>query len=538
MLKVMLVDDETIITKGLMKLINWEEAGFVISGTADNAADAARLAERDRPDIIITDLHMPDVSGIDLIKSISETGLDVKLIVLSGYDEFEYAREAFRHGVVEYLLKPVTRQKLLEVLKKVSDMIVEERSFQDRLTLLKAQLHESMPLLKQKFLLDVLRDEVPDGDDIVRKAEFLDMDLTGSGYLVLALSIDNLGSNEIFSDKKDQVLLKFAAGNIAVETMGNKFRSYLAGSGDLLFILLVLDSDSLPVKEIFDAASAVKDNLSLHLKAATSIGISRLYTSIGSIGKAFNEANYALKFRYTLGQGGIIHINNFMAQQEYSREYPLEAEKKTIDAVVFDMSADPAELTAYLVKAFQEAAGNDLTTVYNYCIEFLVQLRRSLKGFGENPESILPYTIMAENPQNRGRTVSELYDWLHSILSDVTRYVSEKRKAREIDVIQEAKNYIDANFSEDLSLARVAGKVYMSPTYFSALFKSKTGENFSDYLTRIRMEYAARKLSDHSFKTYEIAGTFGYKNPRYFSEAFKKYYGMTPSEYKDKLGKK
>jgi two-component system response regulator YesN len=184
-----------------------------------------------------------------------------------------------------------------------------------------------------------------------------------------------------------------------------------------------------------------------------------------------------------------------------------------------------------------EAAGEKSDILYSFCHEFLVQLRRSLRGFGENPENILPYTGTAENLQSSCKTVPELFDWLKEIITAVVKYVSGKRKSREFDVIQEAKNYIDSNFSEDLSLGRVASKVYMSPTYFSALFKSKTGENFSDYLTKVRMEYAAKKLSDSSFKTYEIAGTFGYKNPRYFSEAFKKYYGVTPSEYKDKLNK-
>ena len=142
MLKILLVDDEPIITKGLTKLINWEEAGFIIIGTPDNAMEATEIVERDKPDVIITDLHMPVTSGIDFIKSISESGLNIKLIVLSGYGEFEYAREAFRHGVVEYLLKPVTRQKLIEVLKSVSDTIYKEKLFNDKLALLKGYRSE------------------------------------------------------------------------------------------------------------------------------------------------------------------------------------------------------------------------------------------------------------------------------------------------------------------------------------------------------------------------------------------------------------
>lgn len=537
MLKILLVDDEPIITRGLTKLINWEEAGFIIIGTPDNAADAAEIVKSDKPDVIITDLHMPVTSGIDFIKSISESGLDIKLIVLSGYGEFEYAREAFRHGVVEYLLKPVTRQRLIEVLKNVSDTIYEERSFNDKLAVLKAQLSESMPLLKQKFLLDVLKGDISDECDILKKAEFLDMNLAGNGYVVFALSIDNIDSNEIFSQKKDIVLLKFAAENIAAETIGNKFKSYLVESGDTLFILLILDNENFPVKELFDAASEIKDNLYLHLKALTSIGISRLYANIGYAAKAFTEAIYALKLRYTLGQGNIIHINSFIEQQEFKYEYPFDAEKKVIESIIFDANVDTAKLTSILLKSFLEASGEKADILYSFCQEFLVQLRRSLRGFGENPENILPYIGTAENLLSRYKTESELYVWLKETISTVAKHVSGKRKAREFDVIQEAKNYIDSNFSEDLSLGRVASKVYMSPTYFSAQFKSKTGENFSDYLTRVRMEYAAKKLSDSSFKTYEIAGTFGYKNPRYFSEAFKKYYGMTPSEYRDKSNK-
>lgn len=535
-MKILLVDDEPIITRGLTKLINWEEAGFRIIGTADNAQDAAKIVELDRPDVIITDLQMPDISGMNFIKSISASGLNIKVVVLSGYSEFEYAREAFGYGIMEYLLKPVTRQKLLEVLKNVSDAISRERAFNDRITLLKAQLNESMPLLKQKFLLDVLRGDITEEDNILKKAEFLDMNLSGSGYVALALSIDNIGSNELFPQKKDIVLLKFAAENIATEIIGARYKSYPAESGDTLFLLLVLDRDDLPVKDIFDAASEIKESLHEHLKALASIGISRVYSKLKFAVKAFNEANYALKLGYSQGYGSIVHINSFMLQQESRNEYPLDSEKKVIEGVIFDASVNPAELASLLVKSFVEASGGKAEILYGFCQEFLVQLRRSLRGFNANPDSILPYNGAAEL-KSLCNSVPQLFDWLKEVIVKVARCVAEKRKAREYDVVQEAKTYIDSNFSEDLSLGRVANRVYMSPTYFSALFKSKTGENFSEYLTRVRMEAAARQLCDNTFKTYEIAEAFGYKNPRYFSEAFKKYYGLTPSEYREKFYK-
>jgi two-component system response regulator YesN len=202
---------------------------------------------------------------------------------------------------------------------------------------------------------------------------------------------------------------------------------------------------------------------------------------------------------------------------------------------LFDNNAQAVDLASSLNHSFFTSSAGRQDLLFGFCLEFYMQLKRNLTELGENADGIIPDTVSATGTIRDCTTPGALFQWLSDLILAACTHVQEKRKIREYDVIQEAKRYIQNNLSEDLTLNRVSSKVYMSPAYFSTVFKIKTGVNFSDYLTKVRMEAAVHYMSDRTRKTYEIAESLGYKNPRYFSDVFRKYYGMTPSAFRDKI---
>lgn len=533
MLKILLVDDEPIITKGLRKLILWQDLDCEIIGDADNGYDAYQFTLEHHPDIIITDLFMPIMNGAEMIEKIRQAGIRTKIIVLSGYGEFEYARDVFKNGVAEYLLKPVTRENLIQVMEETARQIRADRDADKWLEHVKSQLQESMPLLRQKFLLDLIRGETLQANDIHERAAFLGFDLSGSSYALYAVDLETNTINHSFDLKTDRELILFAVANIAEEIITNQTRCYHTSTGNVLHFVLILDRPDYPNKVIFDMASEIADAVNQTLGFLTRIGISRMHDRLDALPQAWSEATNALKYAY--GSEKIIHINNLVPDQTLNHPYPVNLEKSIIDAILFDNNVRAADLVVLLNHSFIASSAGRQDLLLGFCLEFYMQLKRNLTELGEDADSIIPDTLTATDTIRDCETPGELFKWLSDLIHAACTHVHEKRKNREYDVIQEAKRYIQNNLSDDLTLNRVSSKVYMSPAYFSTVFKIKTGENFSDYLTKVRMEAAVHYMNDRSRKTYEIAEALGYKNPRYFSDVFRKYYGMTPSAYRDKI---
>jgi two-component system, response regulator YesN len=537
MIKVLLVDDEPIIVKGLRKLILWESLGCEIIGEAYDGEEAYEFIKENKPDIVITDLLMPTMDGIEFIKRLNEDGINIEIIILSGHGEFEYAQDALKFGVFEYLLKPVTREKLTETVRKILEKINVEINYSAKIEKIKAQLRETMPLFKDKLILNVLRGEMQDSEDIKKKAELFDIDFNGFGYTVFAIEIDDIADIDKFSSEKDKLLLTFAVENIASEIIRNHSAGYLVASGEVIYVLLNIQDRRLSNNEISEIIEEIKDCLSKYLNISVSIGIGRQYSDILQIKKSFEEANKALKSKFIVGKNSIIHINNIVPGEYDKYLYPENSEKQVLDSILYNTGAGSKELAEYLLESFTKASVGNTELIYNFCMEFLIQLRRSIRTFGGEACPFLDLK-KGEEKIRKCKTIHDLKDWLSATMEKSLMHILNIRKNREYDAIQEAKNYIDVNFSENLSLNKVASKVFMSPTYFSALFKSKTGENFCDYLSKVRMENAASMLTDSKFKTFEVSETVGYKNPRYFSDAFKRYHGLTPTEFREKNGLK
>lgn len=534
MLKVFLVDDEPIIVKGLRKLIPWEKLGFEIIGESYDGEEAFEYIRDNKPDLVITDILMPIMNGIQLIKRMYEDGIQSKIIILSGYGEFEYARDALKYGAFEYLLKPVSKEQLIDTLKKAFEKIDMELKYTQQMEKMREQLRDYMPILKNKLVLDVINGLVHDANYIRKKTEMLEMDFSGCSYTVFAIVIDNIPQgNEFFTNENDRILLEYAVENITTEIIRNHSAGYVVTSGEIIYAFLIFNDKNHSNNEVFEIANEIRDSILQFLNISVSIGLGREYRDILQVNDSYEEANKALKSKFVIGIGSIIHINNIVLEAKAQLPYPQDEEKKVLDSIMFGSEIDAQNLAENLINSFAKASGNNTDLISSFCLEFRIQLGRTLRTLGGNTDIYLD-TEALDKELKQFKTINELKELFATLIRESWNYITETRKTKEYDAVQEAKAYIESNFSMDLSLIEVASKVYMSPTYFSALFKSKTKENFCNYLARVRMNKAAALLLENRYKTYEIAQVVGYKSPRYFSDAFKRFHGLTPAEFREK----
>lgn len=534
MIKVLLVDDEPIIVRGLKKLISWDSLDCEIIGEAYDGEEALEFIRENKPDIVITDLLMPVMDGMELVKNVYEDGLSAKIIILSGHGEFELARNALKYGVFEYLLKPVTKEQLAETISKILGKIKIDIIHSEKMEKMKAQWHENLPLLRDKLVLDVIRGEIHDRELVYKKAELLDMEFRAAGYNVLAIQLINHNIGDDVKTSEEKILVKFVVENIASEVIDRRLAGYTTVAGDTLYILTFIRDQGFSNSILFAVADEIRNCVLEYTNTSVSIGIGRFYSDIADVEKSFEEATQALKSRFLFDNTNIIHINNILPKNGKGSHYPEAAEKEALDVLTYGAEFNASELAVRLVGAFLENSGKNPEMVINFSNEFLIQLERSLRSMGCNVEMHQSELRNECERINRMESLQELQKWFAGKLENARMSVLNMRKAREYDAIREAKNYIDSKYSEDLTLNRVAGKVYMSPTYFSSIFKSRTGVNFCDYLSKVRMDNAARLLKDSGYKTYEVSEVVGYKNPRYFSDAFKRYFGLTPTEFREK----
>jgi two-component system response regulator YesN len=529
MLKVLLVDDEPIITIGLKKLINWKELELEIVGEARDGEEALILTEELRPDIILTDILMAGMSGIDFIKTMKETEFDSRIIILSGHSEFEYAKEALKHNVFEYLVKPVHPELLKDTLLLARESILAERADKKNRVALEQNVRENMPILQERFICQLLKDETITLDEIEAKSALFGMNLVGEGYSVVSIALENPGEVSGFQDEKGQILLRFGVMNVASEVTQYYSLGYVVLLENEMYIIVVHETTD-NKNPAFNIARTLQSRLADIFGLVLTIGIGKEYKTVTEIHRSYSEAKDILKYKFYLEKGAILTIDDLQVKK-YRRLYNFKYESEILENISYNIPIDSEQSALKLVDNFVSRSKNQSYLIGTYCFEFFIRLR-----------NIMEIDDMVDNPlpdiihlNEEIRSITNIYDlktYVKGKLNACVEAILVAKKRREYDVVAEAKTYMDANLDSPITLNSIANQVHISPTYFCSLFKIKTGIGFHEYLLKIRMEKAAKYLLGGNYKVYEISNMVGYKNPRYFSEAFKKYYGVIPTEYK------
>ncbi|MFL0166940.1 response regulator [Candidatus Clostridium helianthi] len=532
--RIMIVDDEEEIRLGIIKKIDWEANGFIVVGDAENGQDALEKAEKLQPDVIMTDIKMPFMDGLELGKRLVELMPSTKIIVFSGCDDFEYAHKAIKINVVEYVLKPINSAELIEVLVRLKEQLDREYNEKRNLETLYKHYIKSLPVIREQFLVGAIEGRINE-EQWHEQMEELGIEFKYKHLTVGIIQADGTLSFEenlnSFSGQKESALTPISIKKIVDENMDKycKFISFIYSGMVIVMGNFEKKEDILLfIKGINEVCKVYKRIMSLTISA----GIGYVYSNPSQIRFSYRTAQNALDYRFILGAGKAIYIDDVEPDNSIQLQLDEKEERSMLNAIKISSEDEISEAIDSLFKKTE-----DLLLPFNqyriYLMEIMTSLLKLVQTYAFDIEEIFGENFNAYSYLESFNSIHEVKKWIIEKAIRINSYIKRERINSSMMLIEKAKQYIKENYSDyDVSVEKLCSKLHVSPTYFSTMFKKETGTSFVNYLTATRLEEAVKLLNTTDDKTYMIAEKVGYPEANYFSYVFKKQFGVSPSKYR------
>ncbi len=524
--KLMLVDDEREILNGLLEVIPFEQLGFTVVGTAENGLEGAHLCETLNPDLIITDIRMPLMDGLAMCREIRKKSPTVHFIILTGFDDFEFARQAMAFKSMDYLLKPISSTELIAVLRDTKQKLDDEFAIQRDINRLRANFFESLPLLREMLLTSLLTG----GADVaaaVREAPRYQLTLTAPQYAV-AVMRHPTSRQELPADLNDPELMKQAIINITRELLANYYPAQVFHFDGMVAVLFFLpDTTEEAFLRVQEALDVVKKTVARFLDVAPAIGLSAPCFSLGDLRACARQAVSALDHSVLQGGNDILCVTDIEPGSR-TEQVANEAALRALANAIKMGNRDEAEHTLDTLMAALEKP-----TPHNYrvyLLEVMLTLLRTARDMNADVD-ILGENNATLNALMREPDLGKATAILKGLSGRLQDAIQTGRASATANLAHQAEAYLNEHFTDaDMSVELLCRELHVSASYFSAIYKQETKETFHQTLTRLRMDLSMQLLTTTTKKTTEIAQSVGLADPSYFSHAFKRYFGVSPSQ--------
>ncbi|SFB04116.1 two-component system, response regulator YesN [Cohnella sp. OV330] len=527
MIKVMIVDDELIFRDYLKVVLPWEEYGFAIVSEARNGVEALEAATARLPDIALVDINMPFMDGLELTAHLKQLNPDIGIVLVTGHNEFEYARRALKLGVEDYVLKPFSKDELLLTLLKLQSNI--HKALEERVT-----QRENDNLRKEAFLNRLLSGEPVREDDARRELSRLGFPPASGAFRVACIEIDRMDAR--WSDTNDRGLWKFAVANILGETIdapGNQ----MIFNGPEGRIICVYEPEGADAADVDYAAGfeRLRALILKYLRFEVTIGLGTLHGALGYAGirQSYAEALEALRHKFVIGNGRVITYDSVEAGSWEDVADLLNAQiNEELLLSLRKTDGDAAEQLIRAVFSGLRTKQVSIEYVYTACMGLVSDCLSALSEQGHPIEDCFgehfyPYSEITELP-----SLEEAERWILKLYSDAIQYMKLHRQTKSGHIAEAALQIIDERYAEpELRVETIAQQVFINPSYLRSLFKKVHGMTVTDYLTQKRMQQARALIQEGTRKLSDIAESVGYSDPAYFSRAFKKFFGKSPKEF-------
>ncbi|WP_238903866.1 response regulator [Clostridium sp. YIM B02506] len=530
--RIIIVDDEEEIRLGIIKKIDWEAYGFEVVGDAENGQDALEKVEKYRPDVLMTDIKMPFMDGLELGKRVSEMMPSTKIIIFSGCDDFEYAHKAIQINVVEYVLKPINSVELIEVLKRLKEKLDYEYNEKRNLEKLQEYYIESLPVIREQFLVGAIEGRI-NSEKWSEQIDKLNIDLKKE-YLSVALirSEGNLKLKDINNNiNEDSVLTNISIKKTVDENMHKycSFTSFIYS--DIVVVIGGLSSKD----EIGHFINGINEVCKVYERITNlkiSAGIGYVYNDPCEIKFSYRTALNALEYKLILGLGKAIYIDDVEPDNSIELQFHEQEENLMLNAIKISTKEEIKEVINGLFDKVQH-----LLLPFNkyriYIMEIMTALLKLIQTYELDMDYIFGENFNCYEHLDSFGSIDEVKEWFINKSIMVNVLIKKERVNSSILLVEQAKQYVLENYTDpDLSVEQVCSKLHVSSTYFSTIFKRETQNNFVNFLTTVRLEQAVKLLNTTDYKTYVIAEKVGYPEANYFSYVFKKKFGVSPSKYR------
>ena len=522
MYKVMVVDDELWGRKSISKMISELSLDIEVIAEAKHGKEALKLIEISKPHIIVTDMNMPVMDGLQLIEYLHTHYIDIRVIVISGYSEFEYLKAAIRYQACEYLLKPVSLVELRSSMVKATESSRSYRSIQQQ----KKETKDLFKLKRGVFLQNITSQRITNKSDIDQQAVELQILDTARGYRLVVMMFRQFQETARTKFHGNADLLMFSIENILHEVVKDEL-ALIYKSDDRMKICLILDNALYENGRMAEWILTFHNAVQRMLKLEVRLGISPVSGTLGELPEAFRASNKAIDHQGLHDTGCLVSLAEDTAEHQGTGVlmlFDLQAIRK---AIASGNVKDSRNLLNDYMQRVDRSTSITIGGIHQELARIMEVVVSELKGMA----SVRPMVFDSRSITGimDGKEVCLLISqWMAAI----EEYGTNRKESESVHSIQQIVTFLDNHYFEDVSLIDVATRFHMDPSYLSKLFKMVTFENFIEYVTRKRIEKACELLRFSDRKIIEISELVGYENQRYFSQVFKKNTGQTPSEYR------
>ena len=514
MYKMIIVDDEEAIREGLSRLIDWSEMGFEVEASFRDGKETIEYLKAQDADVVLTDIQMDDISGLEIAKFVYECKPYIKVVILSGFKEFNYAKKAIEYNVEHYLLKPTDLDELTKIFTDLRIKLDADRLEQTKSKLERERFNEMIPALKEQFFIDLYMGVLKDEKEIKKRLYLLgiNMDVTNGPCRLIHVEI------------KDHEQFLQQSWIYGKEGFNGVIRNFFRGdNGDVSYYEVNRQDNKL----MFIALLNRKNDMNEDLTVANDLEKKK---------KDLNEIfHLEVLFRIDKKYESLQELSK--RELEFSNKNDLfisnieEIQSEKLKLFVSEINQGNLSEVKMMLQGFMEGiSGMKLELQQLYCSNIFAVIYGKFAALGINLRE-----VTGERFDYRAVMLlsefSQIQKWCENTITIIVKSISELNENSSNSIITKAREFVEKNYFKDISLDDLSEYVFLNPAYFSRLFKQCTGENFSDYLIHVRMKKSIELLKENRYRIYEICKKVGYKSSKYFIRLFKKYTGYTPKEY-------
>ncbi|MCI8517080.1 MAG: response regulator [Hungatella sp.] len=529
MYRVILIDDEPLILAGIASLICWEDHECAIVGEATNGHTAIDLILEARPDIVITDIRMPVMNGLEVIEACKRQGCEFSFICLTNLEDFQLAKQALRLGATDYLVKlDLQPQALIQALNRAKEYCSRMESHHNK-KLYDHLLQDNKKQLEYTYFSQLIQNPT--------EADFgLNPEIAAS-YPVIYLILLQMKPEQILFGQAGSYDFQFIASQLQDVVSGIASRYFsgytiLEPQKDTRLLVVSPKAESDNRKSLADFCTKVNVTLGTYFALTALFGVSRKKTELSLLGEAAGEARSALDHCYYDSASRIVFYGDQDLRQQPSteREFNINFLKKPMSAAVADnKSQDLREIFSQLSQLFTQYKPNK-TQAASACINIYTYLHDLLQNEGSE-NNAFPYTIDIAEQLSQLGSLDDILAWLDSFCEKVCALLTDRKENRSDRLVYLAKRYIHEHYTEKLTLSDIADYLKISSGHLSSTFSRYMNQTVSDYIAEVKIAHAKELIDSGQYLIYEIADQLGFENAYYFSKVFKKVTGMSPKNY-------
>jgi two-component system response regulator YesN len=542
MAQLLIVDDEAHAVDSLAETIPWGQYGIESVYRAYSGTEALEILKVYPVDIVVTDICMPDITGIDLIQEIYRSWRKIKCIILSGHADFEFAKQALIYQSVDYLIKPVKDQVLVDAVLNAKQLLEKEwsevASYQHAVDALK----ENLPLLRANLLNELLQGYEYTQEALDKRMKMFELPFRAEEEVALILI--RLETDSGKKDVNNVSMLEFSLSNMTHEVLKEDFELWSCKDAHGYLILIVklrqghelLKADAPPAKRkniLEKLCIQLQQSVKSYLGENISVLLSDWGNLQNGVSALYQSSLYILRKHFGNASGLLMSVTDY-AEEKPAVFLSSLYEPPMLINLLESRRWDDAE--EKLEKAFNQLK-KDCSGMQEHILEAYFVIAGSFTYIahknGQQLEDIIADDFRKVLEPGRFQSVNQLYDWSMHVLDQIRNDMDKNTKSSHLSVVKQVNSFAESHLTKDVTLQAIASHINLHPIYLSKIYKVETGENISDYLHRFRMDKAAFLLKNTQKKIYDITAELGYQNPNYFARIFKKHFGASPQEYRD-----